>query len=135
MPLPVPRLNLRQVYAQAFAILGKDFLPLMALALFVRGPGILGEAWVRGQMSAEIAAHQPAAILPWLVGFIPFALADGGIVWFALRRLSGGKAGRGVSSRRTVPAASWSPPQPHAPAVRSAGRCRRPGPGLQAVVW
>jgi hypothetical protein len=41
-------------------------------------------------MGGQSSAGQLGALIPWCVGFVPFALADAAIVWVALRRLGGG---------------------------------------------
>jgi hypothetical protein len=84
------------VYAQSFRILMRDFLPIMAIAYLVSGAGTVAQGLLAAQMAGD---KQPLdAVIPWLMGFIPFALADGGIVWVALRRLGGAQpvALRGV---------------------------------------
>src|SRR4051812_24793081 len=86
---PLERLAVGQVLVQTGRVYARDFLWLIGLALVVRGPGVVAEGWLSDHMAAALAARPTAAILPWLVGFIPFALADGAIVWVALRRLGG----------------------------------------------
>jgi hypothetical protein len=86
---PLERLSLRAVLTATFEVFRRDLLVLMALAFAVRGAGVVAEGWLQALLHADIAARSTAAIIPWIAGFIPFALADGAIVWVALRRLSG----------------------------------------------
>ncbi len=87
MPAPLERLHIGHVYAQSFRILMRDFLAIMAIAYLVSGAGTVAQGLLAGRMAGD---KQPLdAVIPWLVGFIPFALADAAIVWVALRRLGG----------------------------------------------
>ena len=103
MPAPLERLHIGHVYAQSFRILMRDFLAIMAIAYLVSGAGTVAQGLLAGRMAGD---KQPLdAVIPWLVGFIPFALADAAIVWVALRRLA-------ASSPWRSGASACSPPSP-----------------------
>ena len=85
--LPHDRLRLGHVLAETGRIFRRDFLVLIAVAVLVRGAGVAAEVWL-GAMVPKVGPT--ALVIPWLGGFIPFALADGAIVWLVLRRLGGG---------------------------------------------
>ncbi|MBV9997231.1 MAG: hypothetical protein JO127_18660 [Caulobacteraceae bacterium] len=86
---PLARLSLRRLLGHSAQVFRSDFLALMGLAILVHGPGVAAEDWLSARMGAVIAARPTAAALPWVAGIVPFALADGAVVWVAVRRLAG----------------------------------------------
>jgi len=89
LPYSTERFSLGRLLAISGRTYVRDFAILMALAFVLRGAGLAAEGQLDAWMAADIARRPTAAIVPWLVGFFPFALADGAITWTAVRRLAG----------------------------------------------